>query len=428
MKATLSRFSPHRWLLIILAAAFCLRLATALWLGDTMAVVDAGGTHDQVSYDMLAQRVADGYGFTFPVAWYPWVQPDTPTSYYSGTMVLHLALIYKIFGYHPLIARLFYVFLGTATVYLVFRLGSRLFGTNAGLVSAAFAAAYAYLILYSATLLTETPFILFLLLVLDTSYALAEKPSTGRFILLGVALAGCILFRMAVLPFALVLLVWIHRSARTADEPIRIWQLLIPLGLVLIAIAPWTVRNYLLYDRFMLLESQFGHVFWNSNHPEQGTHFRGSWVAPIPPELHTLNEADLTNTLLRIGITNVLAEPKRFLLLTLSRIRYFFTFWPTTDSQLISNAARVLSFGIALPFMIYGLVISIKQWRHLFPIYLFLIFHFGVYLSSWVMIRYRIPADTVLLLFVGPAVIDIYQRLSKRLAMTPENLRDTSLA
>jgi 4-amino-4-deoxy-L-arabinose transferase-like glycosyltransferase len=409
----LRRITPRQWLVIILILAFIPRAATALWLGDTMEVLDAGGTHDQVSYDMLAYRLATGHGFTFPEPWYPWVPADTETSYYSGTMVLHLAIIYKLFGYHPLVARLFYALLGTAIVYLVYRLGRRIFGRTAGLAAAACAAGYSYLILYSATLLTETPFIFFLLLALNAAYAVAETGSRRGLVMLGVALAGTLLFRMAVLPFVLALLLWIYFTARRSPRPLRFWHLAIPLGIIVLAVLPWTVRNYLLFGRFMLLESQFGHVFWNSNHPDQGIHFRGSWVAPIPPELLSLSEPEITNELLKRGIQNVLADPGRFFLLTLSRIKFFFTFWPTADTGLINNLGRVFSFGIMLPFMLAGLYLSLPYWRKALPLYLFLVIHLGVYLVSWVMIRYRIPADTVLLVFGGLAIIRIAERWSE---------------
>jgi 4-amino-4-deoxy-L-arabinose transferase-like glycosyltransferase len=410
----LRRITPQQWLAIILILAFIPRVAAALWLGDYMEVVPGGGSHDQVSYDMLAHRVADGHGFTFPQPWYPWAPANTVTSYYSGAMVLHLAIIYKLFGYHPLIARVLYAVLGAAIVYLVYRLGRRVFGQPAGLIAAACAAGYSYLILYSATLLTETPFIFFLLLALNAAYAVAETGSRRGLVVLGLALAGTLLFRMAVLPFVLALLLWIYFTARRSQRPIKLLRLTIPLGIIVLAVLPWTVRNYLLYNRFMLLESQFGHVLWNSNHPDQGTNFRGSWVAAIPSELLTLSEPEITNELLKRGVQNILADPGRFVLLTLSRVKFFFTFWPTADTGLINNLSRVFSFGIMLPFMLAGLYLSRTQWRQALPLYLFLVVHLGVYLVSWVMIRYRIPADTVLLLFAGLALVDFAGHVQHR--------------
>ena len=404
---------PFFWLAAILLVAFAVRLGTALWLGDVMKVVPAGGTHDQVSYDLLAKRVAAGFGFTFPSPWYPWVPADTPTSYYSGTMVLHLALVYRLFGYHPLIARLLYVGMGIVVVYLIFRIGRRLFGETAGLFAAAFAAGYSYLILYSATLLTETPFIVFLLLAIEATYQLVEDDDNRWLIVLGFALAGVVVFRMAVLPFVVLLLVWIYIKKRNTESPLSLVQMFVPVAIMMLAILPWSFRNYMLFDRFMLLESQFGHVLWNSNHPDQGISFRGSWVAPIPQDLSGLSEAELTYALLERGIDNILRDPGRFFLLTLSRVKYFFTFWPTANSSTISNFSRVMSFGILLPFMLYGLFISFPQWRRLVPIYLFLVVHIGVYVVSWVMIRYRIPIDAVLILFAGLAAADLFSRYLK---------------
>ncbi|MBN1262047.1 MAG: glycosyltransferase family 39 protein [Anaerolineae bacterium] len=419
----LQRFTQQRFLVIILALALVVRIGVAVWLGDKMEVIPIGGTHDQISYDTLAHRFAAGYGFTYPVGWYPWVPPDTPTSYYSGTMVLHLGIIYYLFGYHPLIPRLLYAVVGTFSCFLIYRIGARLFGKRAGIVAAALAAGYAYLVLYSGMLLTETPFILSVLLALETAYRLTERFSLGRLVGFSVAAAGAILFRVAIAPFVAVLLLWGFWKLRFENKGVAaegarmsVWHVLIPVGVIGLAIMPWTLRNYLLYDRFMLLESQFGHVFWNANHPGQGESFdEVGWVAPIPEELKSLNEAELTYALLERGMQFVRDDPIRYLKLSLSRFKIFFMFWPSPDSGLMSNVARVLSFGICLPFMLYGLVRSLSHWRQTLPLYLFLVIHCGVYLASWVMIRYRIPADAVLLVFAGYGLVDLYEKVAPRL-------------
>jgi 4-amino-4-deoxy-L-arabinose transferase-like glycosyltransferase len=400
-----------RILLVILLLALLSRIVTAVWLGDEMEVLPAGGTHDQVTYDMLAHRVAEGYGFTFPTYWYPWVKPDTETAYFSGTMVLHLALIYKIFGYHPLIARILYAFLGTAVCYFLYKIGQQLFDERTGLIAAALAAGYAYLILYSAALLTEMPFIFFLLLALHLALKLDAQSRILEWVVYGLALSGLLLFRMAVMPFVVFILIYTAFKLHTGLQ--KLYKLAIPVIVIVTSILPWTYRNYRLFNRFMLLESQFGHVFWNGNHPDRDLEFEVSWVAPIPEDLRQLNEADLTYALLHRGISNVLSNPGRFIVLTLNRIKVFFQFWPSSNSSTISNFARVMSFGICLPFMIYGLVLSLKKWQKYILLYAFVVIHCSIYIVSWVMIRYRSPADTVLLLFAAYGINDIYSRLTK---------------
>lgn len=242
-----------------------------------------------------------------------------------------------------------------------------------------------------------------------------EDERDEAFWLVGIGLAGALLFRSAVLVFIPVFLVWLYlASPGAARLQTKVVKYLVPAGIIFVAVLPWTVRNYRLYGRFMLLQSQFGHVFWNANHPDQGTDFRGPWVAPIPKELlNNLNEADLTYELLRQGRQFITEDPGRFLLLSVDRFVYLFTFWPTADSSFMSNIARLLSFGIMVPFMLAGLALSLRQWRRLVPIYLFIILHIGIYVSSWVMIRYRVPVDAVLLLFAGLSVATLMSLVRK---------------
>src|SRR3990172_6649680 len=96
--------SSRRWLIIIILVAISLRVVAALYLGDQ--VIPLPGTYDQVSYDRLAQRVLDGYGFTFDKLWWPFTRAGEPTGHRSYLYTLYLAAVYALVGYHPLAARL----------------------------------------------------------------------------------------------------------------------------------------------------------------------------------------------------------------------------------------------------------------------------------------------------------------------------------
>jgi hypothetical protein len=110
----------------------------------------------------------------------------------------------------------------------------------------------------------------------------------------------------------------------------------------------------------------------------------------------------------------VVADPMRYLRLTLSRIPYHFRFWPTPGWRLVSNATRVASLGLALPFMAAGLVISRHAWRRLLPLYLFAVLYTLVHVLSWPGPRYRFPVDAVLLLFAGLALAKGVEWLLRR--------------
>jgi 4-amino-4-deoxy-L-arabinose transferase-like glycosyltransferase len=390
------------WILIL---ALMVRVLAALYLGN--AVSGLSGAQDEVSYSMLGQRYALGYGLTFPSGWYPWIKANAPQSYYSAMMSLYLAAIYTIFGYYPLIARIITGLLSTLIVAVLYLLIRKLFNEKTALFSALIAAGYAYLVFYGVTLVTETPFILGLLVCLYFTYSIIEDPSWLKWIVFGLILSITILFRMAVIFFVPFLIGWV-----VIEQPRNRKLAIIPFILIILAILPFTIRNYRLWNRFLLLEAQFGHVFWNGNHPGHQGDFHPYRVFSIPSEiLSSNNDAEITNQLLRLGIQNVINDPKNFFLLTLTRLREFFKFWPTSDSNSTANLLRVFSFGIMWPFSLAGLLISRSQWRRLFPLLLFMPIHTGVYAISWTMIRYRIPLDAVLIPFAAVAIVQILESL-----------------
>jgi hypothetical protein len=118
----------------------------------------------------------------------------------------------------------------------------------------------------------------------------------------------------------------------------------------------------------------------------------------------------------------VIEDPLRYMALSVSRIPAYFMFWPSEESSLISNLSRTLSFGVTLPFMVYGLLrapfqeSSRERFGVASPIVLLMAF-IGVYslihLLSWALIRYRLPVDAVLLVFASLAIADLIPQIRK---------------
>ncbi len=174
-------------LTLILFGAVLVRVPAALYMGDQVTVLP--GIHDQVSYDALARSLLAGRGYSFTKNWYPFTPANTPTAHWSFLYPLYLAGVYAITGYHPLAARLLQATVGGALVcFLIYLIGRRVANENTGLVGAALAAVYGYFIYYNVALMTETFFIVFVLLALYLSLELRQKPTLTRWIGLGLAL------------------------------------------------------------------------------------------------------------------------------------------------------------------------------------------------------------------------------------------------
>jgi hypothetical protein len=119
----------------------------------------------------------------------------------------------------------------------------------------------------------------------------------------------------------------------------------------------------------------------------------------------------------------ILADPGRYLFLTLNKTLEYFRFWPSSNSSQMSNLNRVLSFGLYLPFMILGLAFSVSRWRNFLPLYLFMVVHTGIHLLSWPSPRYRLPVDAILMVFAGLALLELAKLLKTWRRQLPQTNR-----
>jgi len=422
-------------LLLITALSVILRLASALYQGDVISPLP--GVHDQVSYHALACRVLAGHGFTFETGWWPLTRAGSPTAHWSYLYTIYLAAIYFLFGPHPLVARLIQALLaGVLHPWLCWRIGSRLFGNQAGLIAALLSAVYAYFVFYAGSLMTETFFILSVLWVLDRALLLGEigvgaEESVSSWALLGLGIGLAALLRQTFLLLLPVIFAWLfwRLRARPPREPVR--GLAIASLLAAAMILPWTIRNYHAFGRVVLLNTNAGFAMFWANHPIHGTDFVAilpeegpSYAQLVPPPLRSLDEAALDRALLGEGLRFVTRDPGRYLWLSLSRVKEYFKFWPSSSSGAISNIARAGSFGLLLPFMVLGLAVApgrsraedgrqepaelgVSGGRLSGVVLLYLVT--GVYtlmhLLSWSLIRYRLPVDAVLMVFAAAGAL-----------------------
>jgi 4-amino-4-deoxy-L-arabinose transferase-like glycosyltransferase len=425
------------FLIVILTMSVFLRIVSAVYLGDQVEILP--GTYDQISYHNLALRVLDGHGFSFGEYWWPLTKADAPTAHWSYLYTFYLVLIYQLSGSNPLIARLIQaVIVGIAQPVLIYLIGRRLFGEPVGLVSAFLTAVYAYFVYYSATLMTEPFYITailtslyLLILVFDhTSEPISTRNKGGSIILalgLGLSLGLAVLFRQIFLLIIPILFIWISFLSLKRRRTSTVAMLILSLCVIILMILPFTIYNYMRFHRFVLLNTNAGYALYWANHPIYGTRFvpllPAGWEgyrSLIPQELHNQDEAALDQELLRRGFEFMISDPARMALLSISRIPIYFTFWPSSESSMISNISRVSSFGLFWPFMLVGLFLSFIRTQAkeksflLSPDFLLLLFagtYTAVHLLSWTLIRYRLPVDAVMLIYAGLAIVQLAHRL-----------------
>ena len=251
---------------LIVAAALAglvLRLAFGLlyWVHKPL-------THDELEYLALARSVAEGRGFVYDA------------SHESGTaQQFGRAPAYPLFlsmigaggvagDAAPTRVKVAQSILGAVAVLLIGLIARRAAGPAAGAVAAAIAAVYPPLVWIGAYVLSEALYCTLALatvLLLDAAMDSAEHAGSGRAggalaLAAGLIAGVAILVRPAMLFFLPLAALWTVTRRRAV------------LGVALAAaaiavIAPWTVRNLRVYDRFVLVASEGGVTFWTGNHP-----------------------------------------------------------------------------------------------------------------------------------------------------------------
>jgi hypothetical protein len=299
-------------------------------------------------------------------------------------------------------------------------------------LAAALSAIYGYFVLFGARIMTESFYIAAILWTLDLALALREKLAAptwhmGRAewvtaLSLGASLGLATLLRQAALPWIAILFFWLllvaSRPARSSRDLLRRALPLLVAGLTVLAfILPFTLRNYRVFGHFLLLNSNTGYAMYSAQHPMHGADFQPFAAAPLPPaiEPHTLNEAQWDRELMARGLAFVLAEPGRYLRLSASRLLDYLEFWPT-ETSLLHNVGRFLSFTLFLPWFVAGFWLAARRaWRdcpHFFAfccrpealLFLFAAFYSLLHILTWAMPRYRLPVDAVAMPFAALAL------------------------
>lgn len=218
---------------------------------------------------------------------------------------LTFAPLLAAFGPRVEIILLFQVCVSVLSVALVYVTARRAFGKNAGLWAAALMAiAPTYASLAGSFLLTETLFVFCALLVMYLFWRWTdENLRVWQALLLGVLFGYLALIRGQALYFFGLAALWYacemwRRKKFVLKNFVPLFFAALGLAVVL---APWTWRNAVVYNRFVLLDTSNGWTVWR-DHRAPGDDF---WETL--PRIE--NPADRANYAVARGVQNILANP-----------------------------------------------------------------------------------------------------------------------
>lgn len=235
-------------------------LRAAYLYGLANKVVGAG---DWYFYHWQAQLIVQGRGFVDP-----WILLGTnqyrASAIHPPLYPLLLSGIYEIGGHSTLDQRSLGLLLGTITLGLVGLLGRRVGGERLGILAALLYAFYPVMIAVDGDLMSETLYGPLIAGTLLCAFAVMDRPTTRRAILLGALIGLAALTRteaLLFLPFLVVPVVWRARPS---------WRGRTGLGLValvacLVVLTPWTLRNEVAFGRFVPVSTNDATVLAGAN-------------------------------------------------------------------------------------------------------------------------------------------------------------------
>lgn len=263
-----------------------LMVAIVARLGVVLATPDFEPINDAASYVEHAESISAGNGYPRSSI----VPGDQPTAYTPPGWPYLLGGVFALVGDDVKAARVAQaVLVGVTGVALAALVAFQLWGTAAGLLALGLAAVYPPLVLSASGLLSEP---LFVALELGSVAAVLALRRSGR---LGWAAAAGALAGLAVLTrsngavllLPLALAAWGRPALppRPAGKPSRLHAARAPavlLACAALTVAPWTIRNAVVFDEFIPVASQAGITASGTYNETSRTdpRFPGAWRPP----------------------------------------------------------------------------------------------------------------------------------------------------
>jgi 4-amino-4-deoxy-L-arabinose transferase-like glycosyltransferase len=402
-------------LAVVMMVAFAIRLAYALIVTRHFEYgIDA------IWYQLQAGYVSNGVGYIDPTSFFDGMPQFTAN--FPPLHPLLLALVAEAYD-TELAFQLAGCVVGTVTVGLVALLGRRVAGEHAGLLAAVLAAASPFLVAADLSLMAEGLYVALVVACVLAAYRALDRPTPGRWILLGVLLGAAALTRSegAFLAAILVLPLVVELRARWS---VRAGLAATALICCLAVMMPWFVRNERAMGEPVLLSTNSATLVAGANCDETYSgKALGSWEFECArsDRFNELGELAYAETARSEAWTYAREHWTRLPLVGSARVLRAYGLWNPVDQARVEEIeSRWFPWQIAgwvvsvllLPFAVAGFVLLARRpglalWPLLAPIVTVTV----TILAGWGNQRFRLPAEPVLLIAAAVALEALWNRV-----------------
>jgi 4-amino-4-deoxy-L-arabinose transferase-like glycosyltransferase len=361
---------------------------------------------DAASYDRIARSLMAGGGYG--------EQPHEPSAFWPPLYPAFLAGLYSVFSYDLMLARITNAAIGALVPVLIYLIGIRLFDRRVALLAAVGAVGYPLLIVLGAWVIPDGPYIVFVCLILLTMIEIQRHPRTSMYLALGVILGLAYLLKPVTAFFLPFLVPWFLFSLRSLSFGHRFRAGVVTAFVLVLVLAPWTVRNQVVLGSPIVGSSNGGYTFYGANNP----HAFGGHYEHFPERIPELSEGAEQMQFYRQGVEWILSDPSAYVSVTVSKFRRLaspLSISSSPDDLSIPGETLVrIGYTAFLLLVLAGVVILRNQLR---ATGLLLVPILGVLLSTAVFYgdaRYTMPAVPSLLLLAAVSIVWIWEWLANR--------------
>lgn len=406
-------------LLVIVLVAFVARLTFAWHQTRQIPAQVLRTVPFQTETGHIAYSVAAGKGFSSP-----YERDSGPTAILPPVYPLIVAALFKIFGIYSIGAYCAAIFLNiifsTATCVPIYYAANRIAGAGIASLAAWFWAVFITAIRMPTEWIWDTS--LSALLVATIVWATLELPASRRWRDWSVygLLWGLVLMTnpapASVLPFLIAWLIYraVKRDTQHPRHTSDLAKPLLAVALALLCCVPWTVRNYVVFHRFIPVRSGLPFELYIGNNENYDERRSG-----LPPTITferevlrylKIGEAAFMDEEKRKAFAFITTHPRVELTLFAKRL---VAFWIGTaqpiqafleNDSLLLRAILLGNFLTAIGAACGIVILFVRRNPHAFPLAAFPIIFPIIYYVTHTSLRYRHPLDPILLILTAIAL------------------------
>jgi 4-amino-4-deoxy-L-arabinose transferase-like glycosyltransferase len=410
------------WLIAILVVALLVRVAAVLATRDYVPATDAA------DYQRHAVSIESGHGYPQSQV----ARGGGPTAFRPPLYPYFLAGVYTVTGTNLSAARLAQALLGVLVVALIGLLAHMIWGRRTALISMAIASVYPPLLITGAALISESLFLPVEMVALVAAVVSRRAGGDWRWaVLAGLFVGLATLARpngfVLVLPVCAAVLI----PRRTGSRRSALIAPATVLGVALVAILPWTIRNAVEMHSFIPVSTQAGYTLSGTYNAvsDHDSDAPAAWRVPsLVPEYRSifasdsrLNEVQTEKRIREGAIDYIQAHPAYVLKAGFwNTVRLFDLTGFTWGEQVARDSGispAVADLGI-VSFWAVGLLALVGCFtRRARSAPLFFWITIGVLILSVVFIsgtsRYRAPLEPFVVILAALAIEDGWERVHR---------------